>query len=101
MKKEKLLPLVTPGEILSEEFLTPLRITEYRLSKDIGVPPRRINEIVSGARAVSVDTAIRLGQYFGTTAQFWLNLQTDYDIRRMQREGAPKIARCPQLAEAA
>ncbi len=100
MKKEKLLPLVTPGEILTEEFLTPLGITEYRLSKDIGVPPRRINEIVNGARAVSVDTAIRLGQYFGTTAQFWLNLQTDYDIRRMQRDGAPKIERCPLLQAA-
>lgn len=97
MRKEILLPLVTPGEILAEEFLAPLGITEYRLSKDISVPPRRINEIVKGARAVSVDTAIRLGQYFGTTAQFWLNLQTDYDIRRMQREGAPKIERCSIL----
>lgn len=92
--------IVTPGEILAEEFLAPLGITEYRLSKDIGVPPRRINEIVNGARAVSVDTAIRLGQYFGTTAQFWLNLQTDYGIRRLQREGAPKIERCSVLQAA-
>lgn len=88
----KRLPLVPPGEILAEEFLTPLGITEYRLAKAIAVPPRRINEIVHGKRAITTDTAWRLGQYFGTTAQFWLNLQTGYDLRCLERKGGlPKI----------
>jgi len=99
MKKGKLLPLVTPGEILAEEFLKPLGITEYRLAKDIGVPARRINEIVHGVRAVTPDTALRLSQYFGNTPQFWLNLQTDYELRRIMREQRlPRIERCSQLA---
>ncbi len=99
--KTKLLPLVTPGEILVEEFLKPLGLTEYRLAKDISVPPRRINEIVQGKRAVTIDTAFRLSQYFGNSAQFWHNLQADYELRRMEREGElPKIARCSLLAVA-
>jgi antitoxin HigA-1 len=69
-----------PGEILNEEFLKPLKITQYRLAKDISVPPRRINEIVKGTRALSADTAIRLSRYFGNSAEFWLNLQTHYDL---------------------
>ncbi len=96
--KSKLLPLVTPGALLVEEFLKPLGITEYRLAKDIAVPARRINEIVHGKRAISTDTAFRLSQYFGTTAQFWLTLQADFDIRRMEREGdLPRIERCKLL----
>jgi len=99
--KPKMLPLVTPGEMLAEEFLKPLGITEYRVAKDIGVPPRRINEIVHGKRAITTDTAFRLSQYFGNSPQFWLNLQADYDLRRMEREGAlPKIGRCKLLAAA-
>jgi addiction module HigA family antidote len=99
--KTKLLPLVTPGEMLVEEFLKPLGITQYRLAKDIGVPPRRINEIVHGTRAITTDTAFRLSQYFGTSSQFWLNLQSDYELRRMEREGQlPKIDRCALLAAA-
>src|SRR3989442_14199072 len=99
MKTKKLLPLVTPGEVLGEEFLSPLGLTEYRLAKDIGVPPRRINEIVHGKRAITTDTAFRLSQYFGNSAQFWLNLQADYELRRMERPAeCPKIARCPLLA---
>jgi addiction module HigA family antidote len=99
--KTKLLPLVTPGEMLAEEFLKPLGLTEYRLAKDIGVPPRRINEIVHGKRAITTDTAFRLSQYFGNSSQFWLNLQADYELRRMEREGElPKIARCTLLAAA-
>ena len=94
MKKEKLLPLVTPGEILGEEFLKPMGISQYRLALDVGVPARRINEIVHGQRAVTPDTALRLSQYFGTTPQFWLNLQMDYELRRIVRErGLPKIER--------
>lgn len=69
-----------PGEILSEEFLKPLKVSQYRLAKDISVPPRRINEIVHGKRAISADTALRLARYFGTSERFWLNLQTRYDL---------------------
>ncbi len=90
----KQLALVPPGEVLAEEFLKPLGISEYRLAKDIAVPARRINEIVHGKRAITTDTAWRFGQYFGTTPQFWLNLQTSYDLRRLQRNGdLPKIER--------
>jgi addiction module HigA family antidote len=90
--KTKFLPLIPPGEVLDEEFLKPLGVTQYRLAKAIAVPPRRINEIVHGKRAITTDTAWRLGQYFGTTPQFWLNLQTGYELRRLEREGAlPKI----------
>ena len=69
-----------PGEVLLEEFLNPMGISQYRLAKDTSVPARRINEIVHGARAVTADTALRLGRYFGTSAQFWLNLQTHFDL---------------------
>ena len=87
--------------MLVEEFLKPLGITEYRVAKDIGVPPRRINEIVHGKRAITTDTAFRLSQYFGNSSQFWLNLQSDYELRRMEREGVlPKIGRCALLAAA-
>ena len=71
---------IHPGEILFEEFLEPLEISQYRLAKDISVSPRRINEIVHGKRAVSADTALRLSRYFGMTEHFWLNLQTRYDL---------------------
>ncbi len=77
MKKMK---PIHPGEVLLEEFLNPLGISQYRLAKDISVPARRINEIVHGARAITADTALRLGRYFGTSAQFWLNLQTHFDL---------------------
>ncbi len=76
----KKLPPVHPGEVLLEEFLKPMGISQYRLAKDTSVPPRRINEIVHGKRAVSADTALRLSRYFGTSERFWLNLQTRYDI---------------------
>lgn len=69
-----------PGEILQEEFLKPLSISQYRLAKDINVPARRINEIVQGKRSISADTALRLARYFGTTDRFWLNLQARYDL---------------------
>jgi len=71
---------VHPGEVLMEEFLIPLGISQYRLAKDINVAPRRINEIVHGLRSVSVDTALRLGKYFSSSPQFWLNLQSRYDL---------------------
>ena len=75
----KLTP-IHPGEILMEEFIKPFGISQYRLAKDISVPPIRINQIVHGKRAISADTALRLSKYFGTTAQFWLNLQNHYDL---------------------
>src|SRR3989338_3594819 len=71
---------VHPGEVLMEEFLIPLGISQYRLAKDMNVAPRRINEIVHGLRSVSVDTALRLGKYFSSSPQFWLNLQSRYDL---------------------
>jgi len=80
----KMVP-VHPGEILLEEFLRPLGLSQYRLAKDISVPPRRVNEIVHGKRAISADTALRLSRYFGTSDRFWLNLQTRYDLE-VQRE---------------
>ncbi len=76
------MPPVHPGEILMEEFLTPMGISQYRLSRDISVPPRRINEIVHGTRSVTADTALRLGRYFGVSPQFWLNLQSHFDLEQ-------------------
>lgn len=71
---------IHPGEILMEEFLEPLQVSQNRLAVAIGVPPRRINEIVHGKRRITADTALRLARYFGTTDRFWLNLQTRYDL---------------------
>lgn len=71
---------ITPGEVLQEEFLTPLNISAYRLSKDLGIPQTRISEILKGNRRITADTALRLGSYFGNSAKFWLGLQSDYDI---------------------
>lgn len=79
MSARKIKP-IHPGEILLEEFLKPLGISQYRLAKDISVPPRRINEIVLGKRSISVDTALRLSRYFGLSERFWLNLQSRYDL---------------------
>jgi addiction module HigA family antidote len=77
---KKVIDPIHPGEILIEEFLEPLGISQYRLAKDISVPPRRINEIVHGKRSITADTALRLARYFGTTERFWLNLQVRYDL---------------------
>lgn len=77
---DKIYPTVHPGEILMEEFLEPMGITQHKLAVSIGVPPRRINEIVHGKRRITADTALRLGRFFGMTAQFWLNLQMHYDL---------------------
>jgi addiction module HigA family antidote len=74
------LPPIHPGEILMEEFLKPLGISQYRLAKDISVPPRRINEIIHGQRAITPDTALRLSRYFGLSERFWINLQSRYDL---------------------
>lgn len=79
MIKKRLDP-VHPGEVLMEDFLAPMSISQYRLAKDINVPPRRINEIVHGKRAVTADTALRLAEYFGMSAKFWMSLQAQYDL---------------------
>ncbi|MBU1171216.1 MAG: HigA family addiction module antidote protein [Proteobacteria bacterium] len=76
----KQLPPIHPGEILMEEFLEPMGISQYRLAKNISVSPRRINEIVHGKRSITADTALRLGRFFGMSPQFWLNLQNRYDL---------------------
>ena len=91
------LPNIHPGEILQLEFLEPLNITPYRLSKDIGVAQTRISEIISGKRSITADTALRLSRYFGNSAQFWLNLQTQYDLREALKENAEIYDQIPQL----
>ena len=73
-------PPIHPGEVLEEEFLKPLGLSQYRIAKDISVPPRRINEIVHGLRGISADTALRLARYFETSEEFWMNLQAHYDL---------------------
>ena len=77
---------IHPGEILLEEFLRPMDISQYRLAKDISVPQRRISEIVQGKRSITADTALRFGRYFGMEAQFWLNLQSRYDLQKAKGE---------------
>ena len=74
------LPNIHPGEVLKKEFLSPLKISAYRLSKDIGIPQTRISEIMKRRRRITADTALRLSRYFGTSAKFWLGLQDDYDL---------------------
>ena len=88
---KKLLDPIPPGEILLEEFMRPLGISINGLARDIDVPPNRISEIVSGKRAITADTALRLGKYFGISPEVWLDLQSDYDLRVMQRTTWPKI----------
>jgi len=84
---------VHPGEVLLEEFLTPLGISQNRLARDIAVPPRRINEIVHGNRAVSADTALRLARYFGTSEGFWMGLQADYDLEEARKRLGDRLER--------
>jgi addiction module HigA family antidote len=86
MNKQDILEPITPGEILREDFLEPLGISINQLSRDLSVPPNRISEIVNGKRAITADTALRLERYFGIEARFWLNLQTEFDLRVMKRK---------------
>lgn len=88
---KKRLPNVHPGEVLLEELLKPLDISQNRLARDLKVPPRRVNEIVLGKRAVTPDTALRLARYFGTSERFWLGLQLDYDLEEAQRAGGQAV----------
>ena len=86
MSTKKLLEPIKPGEILREDFMDQLGISINKLSRDLSVPPNRISQIVNGKRAITADTALRLQRYFGVEAQFWLNLQTEYDLRMMKRK---------------
>jgi addiction module HigA family antidote len=90
--KKKLKP-IHPGEILLEEFLNPMEISQYRLAKDINVPPRRINEIVLGKRSISADTALRLSKYFNLSEQFWMNLQSRYNLELAKDKLSGKLDR--------
>ncbi len=90
-KRTKLLDLIPPGEILLEEFMKPAGLSINQLARDIDVPPGRISEIVNGKRAITADTALRLGKYFGVSPEVWMNLQTDYDLRVARRTTWPKM----------
>ena len=93
MARKKLLDPIKPGEILLEDFMEPLKISINQLSRDLAVPPNRISEIVNGKRAITADTALRLQRYFQVEAQFWLNLQSEYDLRVMKQKIWEEIQR--------
>ena len=97
----KKLELITPGEILLEEWLKPMGVSQYRLALEIGVSPRRINEIVHGKRAITADTALRLARFFGTDAQSWLNLQSHCDIEKAATETAIALQKIVPWSERA
>ncbi len=90
---QKKIPPIHPGEILLEEFLRPMAIGQHKLAKDINVPARRINEIVQGKRAITANTALRLGHYFGMSPQFWINLQAHYDLEVEKDKFAGRLNR--------
>jgi addiction module HigA family antidote len=94
----KRLPNIHPGEVLLEEFLVPMNISQNALARAIAVPPRRINEIVLGKRAISADTALRLAKTFGTSESFWMGLQTDYDLEEARNGMAATLAQVQRLA---
>jgi addiction module HigA family antidote len=95
------IPYPTPGEILLEEFLKPMGITQYRLAKEIGVPQRRIGEIIAGKRAVTADTGLRLSRFFGTSDGFWVGLQTDYDTAKAKDALSDVLSRIHRFEPAA
>jgi len=90
---------IHPGEILLEEFLKPLNISAYKLSKDLGIPQTRTSEIIKGHRSITADTAIRLSYYFGNSAKFWLGLQNDYDLEEEKKTKAPEFKHIKRLKE--
>ena len=99
-KGRKLTP-IHPGEVLLADFLEPLALSQYRLAHDVSVPPRRINEIVHGTRAITADTALRLARFFGTTERFWLNLQARYDLETQRDALGARLAREVRIFERA
>ena len=98
---QRRLPPIHPGEILMEEFLKPMGISQYRLAKDVHVPPRRINEIIQGKRTISPDTALRLSRYFGLSERFWINLQSRYDLEVEKDRLAGRLEREVRIYTAA
>ena len=100
MAEEKMAS-IHPGEVLKEDFLDPMGISQYRLAKDIGVHPRRINAIIQGKRSVTADTALRLGRYFGIEPEFWMNLQTHYDLEVESDRLAGKLEQEVKIRSAA
>ncbi|MBI1725168.1 MAG: HigA family addiction module antidote protein [Candidatus Tectomicrobia bacterium] len=97
----KKLALIHPGEILLEEFMKPLGVSQNKLARDIDVPAKRINTIVNGKNGITADTALRLSKYFGTTPEFWINLQGHYELERAMRDSWPKIEKKVRPIEAA
>ena len=93
------IPNVTPGEILLEEFLKPLGISAYRLSKDTGMPATRVSQIVKGRRRITADTALRLSSYFGNSAEFWMGIQDEYDLREQRDLLRDQLSRIPKAPE--
>jgi addiction module HigA family antidote len=91
------IPSITPGEILLEEFLTPMNITAYRLAKDTNVPPTRISQILKGNRRITADTALRFSRYFGNSADFWLGIQDEYDLREEKKKIASELEKIPHV----
>jgi addiction module HigA family antidote len=94
----KTLPNIHPGEILLEEFLNPMDISQNRLARAMDVPPRRINEIVNGKRAITADTALRLARSLGTSEQFWMGLQADFDLEEARKSASDKLGKIENLA---
>jgi len=93
------IPNVTPGEILGEEFLQPMNISAYRLAKDTGMPATRVSQILKGKRRITADTALRLSRYFGNSADFWLGLQDEYDLREEQDRLQEELRKIPQARQ--
>jgi len=101
MKNMERLSNIHPGEILLEEFLKPMSISAYKLSKDIGIPQTRTSEIIKGKRSITADTALRLSYYFGNSAKFWLGLQNDYDLEEEKKIKARDLKRIKRIQEPA
>lgn len=95
------IPTITPGEILLEEFLKPMNITAYRLAKDTNVPATRISQIIKGNRRITADTALRFSKYFGNSADFWLGIQDEYDLREEKKHIAKELEKIPQHVKTA
>jgi len=91
------IPSITPGEILMEEFLIPMNISAYRLAKDTNVPATRISQIIKGNRKITADTALRFSKYFGNSADFWLGIQDEFDLREEKRKIAHELEKIPQI----
>lgn len=94
------IPTITPGEILLEEFLKPMNITAYRLAKDTNVPATRISQIIKGNRRITADTALRFSKYFGNSADFWLGIQDEYDLREEKKHIAKELEKIPHVKTA-